>query len=272
MKKLLYLLILTCICDACSRGKYYTTDIFRNGDVSKMDIQELDSTYHFYLREVYKDKNELDENVLRTNVEKSDTAFKTRIEIEYLLLSWVHKNAVYISTIPDKYQHYYSSYRCADTLLNAYDFSTFHFGKIDPEGESISFVSGDRIKTITWDIRPFINGSFPKKIFIREIAVQRREAVENVILINKALEEPLGFTHQKNFTVIFDKPGNKRDTCDDAALCRMYDRKIYFNRGKHGVDIFFRFDKNINNSGDSAIGFEYQRTRYPPVLQNQPGK
>ncbi|MEO7767232.1 MAG: hypothetical protein ABIS01_07390, partial [Ferruginibacter sp.] len=91
------------------------------------------------------------------------------------------------------------------------------------------------------------------------------EMIENVILINKALEEPLGFTRQKNFSIIFEKPGSKTDTCNDIALCRLYDQKIYLNRVKHGFDIFFRFDKIINSSGDSAIRFDFKRTRYPPV-------
>jgi hypothetical protein len=264
-KKTCLCLLPLIICSyACNRGKYFSTSIFTKGNTAGMQVQELDSTYHFYLREVYKDKNDLNENVLKANVEKSDTNNKIRIEVEYLLISWKHKNAVYISTIPDKYQRYYALNRFADTLLNAYDFSTFHFGKIDDDGESISFLSGDRIKMITWDIRPFINEVYPPKIFVREIALQRKEMVENVILINKALEEPLGFIHQNSFAIIFEKPGSKKDTCTDYMLHKLYDNRIYFNKVKHGFDIYLRFDKNINNSGDSAIGFEYQRTRYPP--------
>ncbi|MDN3656835.1 hypothetical protein QWZ08_14405 [Ferruginibacter paludis] len=263
-KACIYLLTLIICSYACNRGKYFSTNIFSKGNTAGMQVQELDSTYHLYLREVYKDKNYLNENVLKTNVEKSDTINKIRIEVEYLLISWTHKNALYISTIPDKYQRYYAINRFADTLLNAYDFSTFHFGKIDDDGESISFLSGNKIKLVTWDIRPFINGVYPPKIFVREIAIQRKDMVENVILINKALEEPLGFIHQNSFTIIFEKPGNKKDTCTDYMLHKLYGNRIYFNKVKHGFDIYFRFDKNINNSGDSAIGFEYQRTRYPP--------
>src|SRR5438128_1724686 len=126
MKILVSLLIVIFFFCTCSRGKYYVSDVFRSGDIGAMQVMPLDSTYHFYLREVYKDKNLKNENVLRSNLGRNDTANKTRIEIEYLLLSWIHKNAIYISTVPDKYQYYYSSNRFADTLINAYDFSTFH--------------------------------------------------------------------------------------------------------------------------------------------------
>ena len=130
MKLYASFLILTMLCCACTRGKYYISDVFRTGEFGNMEAIVLDSTYHFYLREVYRDKNQQNENILKANVENKDTANKTRIEVEYLLLSRVHKNAIYISTIPDKYQHYYSANHFADTLINAYDFSTFHFGKI----------------------------------------------------------------------------------------------------------------------------------------------
>jgi hypothetical protein len=263
MKRFLFWMMLIVYCCACGRGKYYVSGIFRKGDVSNMDTLLLDSSYHFYQREVYRSKNEQMENVLKTALDAADTANKVRIEVEYLLLSWQHKNAVYISTVPDKYQHYYSAHNTIDTLINAYDFSTFHFGKITPDGESIIYKSWDGKQMITWDIRPFINGYIPKKLSIREIAVQQNELLENVILINKALEEPLVFNLQKNFTIIFEPPNGEPDSCRDASgICRLADNKIYFNRMKHGYDTFFRFNKNINDSRDSAIGFDSRRTRY----------
>jgi hypothetical protein len=163
-----------------------------------------------------------------------------------------------------KYQRYYAVNRFADTLLNAYDFSTFHFGKIADDGESISFVSANKIKLINWDIRPFINGTATPKLFVREIAIQKKDVMENVNLINKALEEPLGFIHQKSFAIIFEKPGNKKDNCSDYLLHKLYDNRIYFNKVQHSFDVYFRFNKSINNSGDSAIGCDTRRTRYPP--------
>ena len=108
MKKYIYVFLLFFLCCACSRGKYYISNAFRKGTSDKMEPLQLDSTYQFYLRHVYRDKNRQMENVLKANVENKDTANKTLIEVEYLLFSWVHRNVIYISTIPDKFQHYYS--------------------------------------------------------------------------------------------------------------------------------------------------------------------
>ena len=206
------------------------------------------------------------ENVLKTNVEKNDTANKIRIELEYLLLSWAHKNAIYISTIPDKYQHYYSSNRLPDTLINACDFSTFHFGKVAADGESITFSSGNGIKTVIWDIRPFIGNLEPKKIYIREIAVQKNDNLVNVVLVNKALEEPISFTRQKKFLIVFNRPGFKQDiSYDSLHMCGLLDSKIYFQPFNHGYNVFFRFNENLDESNDSAIRFDYKRVRYSPL-------
>ena len=263
MKKYFYVLLMLFLCYACSRGKYYISNVFRKGPSDKMESLQLDSTYQFYLRHVYRDKNKQMENILKANVENKDTANKTLIEVEYLLFSWVHRNVIYISTIPDKFQHYYSTNHFADTLINAYDFSTFHFGKIAPDGESILFTSNGLKKNITWDIRPFISGTFPDKLSIREIVVQQKDIVENVILINKALGEPVSFTRQNNFTIIFEKPNRKPDACDDIfTLCSLWGNKIYFNQQNGGFDTYFRFSKNIGDSKDSAIRFDNKRTRY----------
>jgi hypothetical protein len=266
--KILFPLFFVVLCCACSRGKYYVSNVFRKAEVRNMESFELDSTYNFYLREVYKDKNEQNENILKTNVEKKDTANATRIEVEYLLLSWVHKNAVYITTIPDKYQNYYSTNFIADTLINAYDFSTFHFGKIADDGESIFFISYNGKKVVSWDIRPFITTRFANKVSIREIAVQKNDFIENVILINKALEEPITFVRQNNFAIVFETPGKKAALlADRTALCKLSDQKIYFSQVKHGFDIFFRFNKNINDYKDSTIRFDYRRTKYAPLQE-----
>jgi hypothetical protein len=269
MKILAPLLFFVFFCTACGGGKYYVSNVFRKAEVNNMEALDLDSTYNFYLREVYKDKNEQNENVLKTNVEKKDTMNKTRIEVEYLLLSWVHKNAIYITTIPDKYQNYYSSNSFADTLITAYDFSTFNFGKISDDGESIFFVTNSGKKVLTWDIRPFITGSFSKKVSIREIAVERNDLIENVILINKALEEPLTFTHQNKFEIIFEMPRKKSELPKDtSSFCKLAGQKIYFNQVSHGFNIFFRFNKNIGDSKDSTIRFDYRRTWYAPIRSN----
>lgn len=93
--------------------------------------------------------------------------------------------------------------------------------------------------------------------------------MENVVLINSALEEPVSFTRQKNFTIIFGMPDKNPANRTDALSPDIFsDKKIYYTRHVNGVDLFFRFDKNVSNSKDSAIRFDYRRTRYIP-LQKQ---
>lgn len=258
-------LSLALLCTACSRGEYFITNAFRNGLPDNVETLTLDSTYHFYMRQVYKDKNELNENVLRSNLD-GDTINKLRVEVEYLLLSLRHRNAIYISTIPDKYQRYYATFHFADTLINAYDFSTFHFGKINDNGEGITFRSHRRRKILSWDIRPFLKDSVPHKLSIREISVERNEIVENVILLDKALEEPVSFTLQKNFTIIFQRPLRRRemDRVSEQPVA-VSDRRLYFRPHDHSFTVYFKFDRNVDNSRDSVIGFDYRRTRYSPL-------
>ena len=264
MKTILCILIAG-LCAACSRGKYSISSAFRKGDCGNMETMLLDSSYHFYLREVYRDKNQLNENVLNSNVAKGDTANKKRIEVEYLLISRSYNNAIYITTIPDKYQHYYSTYRYADTLINAYDFNTFHFGKISDNGESLVFTSDEKGKIINWDIRPFIQKDFPSKLSIREIEIRRRDKFENTILINRALEQPVTFIQQNSFTIIFEPPSWKTDTCNEYLPIRsLSEQQIYFDKAKNGLDLFLRFNENIGDSKDSAIRFDAKRIRYMP--------
>ena len=263
MRNYLRILLFVVCCTGCSQEKYFVADIFRKGETENLQELTLDSTYHYYLREVYKDKNQRKENVLKSNVSKSDTANKTRNEIEYLVISRKHKNAIYISTRPDIYQHYYSSHLPGDSLLNAYDFNTFHFGRFDDQGESIFFKSTDGKKMLTWDIRPFVNETYPEQLTIREIAIQKNDDLQNVVLINRALAEPITFIHQKNGMIIFKvRPRIGAPVAIDSSLSRLMFQKLYFKQAGNGYNLYFRFDKNIPNSTDSAIGFDHRKIRY----------
>lgn len=65
------------------------------------------------------------------------------------------------------------------------------------------FKSPNVRKAITWDIRPFIIADYPEKLTIREIVIQRNGDLQNVILNNRALAEPISFIHPKNGMIIF---------------------------------------------------------------------
>lgn len=263
MKLLSTILLFSLLWCSCSRKEYFITHAFRNGLPENIETIRLDSTYQFYIRQVYLERDGLNG---KTSQQSLDTTSKIRIEVQYLFLSIYHKTALYISTLPDKYLRYYASARFVDTLVNAYNFSTFYFGQLNEDGESISFVSKNKKKTMIWDIRPFIKGHYPDTLFIREIAVQHNDILENVILINKALEEPISFTQKPNYCIIFEKPVKKFDVNEDRGqLCTLLDQRIYLRHLDHGFNLYFRFDKNIGNTRDSVIGFDYNRTRYPPA-------
>ena len=260
-----YVIILMVIsCCGCSRGKYYVTNTFRNGTPDNVYYIDIDSSYRFYKREVYKDKDEDSLNILRSNVSKTDTAKKIRIEVEYLLISLQHKNVIYITTVPDKFQYYYSKYILPDTIINSYDFNTFQFGKLDTAGEMVTFLKTNKEREITWQLRPVLANSFPKQIFLRELTVEKKDMPDDVILVDKALQEQVVFTKQTTYNIVFDRPGPKIKDAASLMQCRLSNERIYFYKGKHGYNVSFRFNNSINGR-DSAISFNHKRTIFTPL-------
>jgi hypothetical protein len=270
MKKILIILIVFACC-ACSRGKYYVTNTFSEG-ITNIYYIDIDSSYRFYKREVYRDKDEDSLNVLRSNLSKTDTAKKIRIEVEYLLISLAHKNVIYITTVPDKFQQYYSKYILPDTVVNSYDFNTFQFGKLDADDELVTFFKPGNSKTITWQFRPVLKEGWPKQVFLRELVVEKKDMPVDVILVDKALQEQVSFTRQNSCNIIFNRPGTKEyGTALD--ICHLADNRIYFYKGKRGYSVVFKFDNSINGK-DSAISFNYRRTTFDPsplVSNTNPG-
>jgi hypothetical protein len=262
MKKIVVILLASLL-SACNRGEYFISTSFRDGHLTGIKKVALDSSFVLYLRQV-NSAEDPESSMKQIGEPTADhLACMKRVEVEYLLLSLPRKIALYISTIPDKYQQYYSRYRFADTVINAYDLSTFYFGTVDENGESISFETVDTKKIMTWDLRPFMNGQYPSKIFIREIAVQRNHEMEDIILVNKALGEPVYFEKQTGFHFIFYRPGV---TNNQLSGFTQGEKNLYYRRHDHGYTIYFRFDKPIGSSRDSTIGFDYRRTRYSKAL------
>lgn len=259
MNKWLVILLLF-LCCSCGRGKYYVSSTFRYGVPGDIQYIYLDSSYQFYLRQVYKDKDENDQNILRSNVSKTDTANKIRIEVEFLLISLLHKNVIYITTVPDKFQQYYSTHILPDTVINAYDFNTFHFGKLSDDGESASFVSEKATRKVTWQLKPSAGEPLPKQITLRELQIEKRDVLTDVILVNRTLQEPVVFTKQQSHVIIFQKPTDK----DSSIKCRLLYNNIYFRENKKGTALYFRFNCNIN-ANDSTISFTHKRTIYNPL-------
>jgi hypothetical protein len=262
MKKYLTILAVISVC-GCSRGKYYVTNTFRNGTPPDVDYINLDTSYRFYKREVYRDKDKDSLNVLRSNVSKTDTAKKIRIEVEYLLISLLHQNVIYITTVPDKFQYYYSRYILPDTIVNSYDFNTFQFGKLDADGEMVTFLKTTKTKKIIWQLKPVLNNTFPKQIFLRELTIEKKDMPDDVILVDKALQEQVVFSKQNTYNIIFNRPGSNPIDAASLMQCHLSDERIYFYKGKRGYNVSFRFNNSINGK-DSAISFNHKRTTFIP--------
>jgi hypothetical protein len=143
MKYLLYTILIALLM-SCQSRKYL---IVRDFDTSDKKNIALDNSYEFYLREIYRDSTG------QTFMLKKEPAKNSKlIEMEYLLYSKDQAKLIYISTVPDKYQKYYSNWRLKDTtLINAYDFNTFHVGKISKEGIVFHDIKENRT-SIIWEI------------------------------------------------------------------------------------------------------------------------
>ena len=264
--KFITLFLIVFFLNACSRGEYFISPGFSDGRLPGIRSVALDTGFILYVRQVNMDNATANGLKEKTGPAGQETVCVKRVEVEYLLLSLRRRMAMYFSTIPDKYQQYYSKYQFADTVINTYDLSTFYFGSIEENGESISFETVDSKKIMTWDLRPFVNGNYPSRIYIREIAVQQNQEMENIILVAKALGEPVYFEKQTGFQFIFYRPGMPGYLATDGSLVTMADRNLYYRRHDHGYTIYFRFDKPIGASKDSTIGFDYKRTRYSKAL------
>ena len=139
-------------------------------------------------------------------------------------------------------------------------------GKLGEDGEMVTFIADEQDKKVYWQIRPMLYNGFPKQIFLRELSIEKKDVMADVILVDKALQEQVAFTRQPSYTIIFNKPVGKDGDTDSTELvkCRLADNKIYFYQYDHGVNLYFRFNCNIN-AKDSTIGFNYKRTKYNPA-------
>jgi hypothetical protein len=251
---------------ACSPRQYEVTSAFRNGVPAGTDYIQLDSSYSFYLREMYKDENPVLGNVMKANLRPADTIDRKRIEVEFLLVSWEHGSALYFTCVPDKYQQYYSTFKLASpSYINAYDFSRFHFGRFNEVGDQIEFVSKDGLEKDTWEIRQHSSAGL-LSLSIKSIIERNHGVTENVILVSDALEQPVKFDRIDSFAIVFRKFNRKlekRGRPPDPR--RLVANRIYFVPEKKGYGVYFHFDKYITGYKDSTIRFEDKRIRYTPV-------
>jgi hypothetical protein len=259
MKKTVCILITCLLFFSCSR-KYGITSIFRNGVPAGMQQWVLDSTYSLYIREVFLDTSISGDKKILTGL-ALNTAEKKLIEIEYLLLSEKNKRAVYISTIPDKYQNYYTKkavylYR---EYLNAYDFSTFRFGTVNNDGQII-YTNKQTQHNDTWVYKKE-NDSL---LHVYEVIERLNEDATNVYLVDEALSYPAVFIKLPYFKIAFRNMDKERkvEVKKGRPPVERYstDNILYYDLKGHKGNIYIRFNKTLPpHYQDSAISFENSR-------------
>lgn len=265
MKKLSTILFCTILLISCAR-KFGITSEFKNGVPAGMQQWILDSSYHLYIREVFLDTTDASDKNVKSATAGAAASDKL-IEVEYLLFSEQRGRAVYISTIPDKYQTYYAKKGryLPREYLNAYDFSTFHFGKKIEGENAIIFENTITKHSDTWNYR-IENDSI---LHVYEVVERINGDANNVYLVDEALSRKASFTRTSNFKIAFrnmdkeKKAETNRGRPPLKRLCK--DNIIYYRNEGNKYTIYFRFDKNLPpRYKDSAISFGNTR------LVNQP--
>lgn len=257
---------------ACSR-KFVVSPVFRKGIPANMQQLKIDSTYLLYVREVFKD--ELTPGRYRVKKEEAQITYTDRlIEVEYLLISMQHHSAIYISTIPDKFQNYYSLKEryMPREHMNAYDFSTLRFGKIDAAANTIEFNNSSTGHNDSWEYTMEKDSI----IRIKQVVESIRGDATNVYLVDKALSHGASFTKLDSFRIAFrnfDKE-KKDSTPVGRPLSKRLskDNIIYYRKENNQYAIYLRFDKNFTYRKDSAIRFNHKRLRNSPdeISNTQP--
>lgn len=245
---------------SCTR-KYNVSNVFRKGVPAGMQQWKLDSSCHLYIREVFLDTINPGDKSVKNNNETYNAANQL-IEIEYLLLSLQNNKAVYIATIPDKYLNYYAKKAryLKRNYLNAYDFSTFRFGKKALQKNEISFDNIAANTSDTWKYE-MENDSV---LHVYEVVERINGDAANVYLVDEALSRQATFIKQDNYKIAFrnmDKERKVEKKRGRPPLERFSkDSCIWYKKDGNKYTIWFRFNKSLPKSyKDSTISFGNSR-------------
>lgn len=246
---------------SCAR-KYGISPVFKNGVPIDMQQIKLDTSYHLYIREVFLDTANPGDKLIN-NSNNIFSASDKLIEIEYLLFSTEKNRAVYISTIPDKYQNYYSKKGkyLPREYLNAYDFSTFRFGKKANNKDEIVFDNSNTKHSDTWKYE-MEEGSI---LHVMEVVERINDDVGNVYLVDEALSRTASFIRTDSFKIVFRNMDierriekKKRGRKPDDRFSK--DSIIYYRNDGNKYSIYFRFNTSLPPKyKDSTISFNNSR-------------
>ncbi len=257
MKKIITLLFAVLLCFSCTR-KFTVSAAFRKGIASGMQQLVLDSSYHLYIREVFLDTSDAGDKMVLADNDNLSTGNKL-IEVEYLLLSEQQNRVLYISTIPDKYQSYYAkkSRYLKREYLNAYDFSTFRFGK---KAEANALIFENAARYTTWNYRVERDSI----LHVQQVVERSNRNTANTYPVDEALSRPAVFIRTDSFRIAFrnmDKEKKVEIKKGRPPLKRFStNNTIYFKKDGSKYSIYFRFDKSLPpRYKDSTISFGNSR-------------
>ena len=260
MKSIVTIFVFFMVFFSCTR-KYNVSTVFRNGVPANMLQWKLDSTFHLYIREVFLDTTNPGDKSVKNNNEIFSRANQL-IEIEYLLLSLQNNKALYISTIPDKYLNYYAKKAryLKRTYLNAYDFSTFRFGKKALQKNEIVFENVAAHQSDTWKYE-IENDSV---LHVYEVVERLNGDAANVYLVDEALSRQATFIKQPHYRIAFrnmDKERKVEKKRGSPPLERFSkDSCIWYKKEGSKYTLYFRFNKSLPKTyKDSTISFDNSR-------------
>ena len=174
-----------------------------------------------------------------------------------MLLSQRHKNALYITTIPDIRQTYYETNKLPKTIVNIQDFNTFHLGKIKEEN-AIEFLFPDQHGSNTWQFYQNINDS--EMLSLKTIVFKIDGSIQSETRADISMADTLEFLHVGKFILRLSKPV-KKDKPREHFDSR--DNIIYARKKKSNYQLLYRFNAPINRK-DSTIFFNDKFVRHTP--------
>ncbi len=260
MKQISIILFCIILFFSCAR-KYGISPAFKNGVPADMLQIELDTSYHLYIREVFLDTANSGDKLVKNNNNIFGSTDKL-IEIEYLLFSEKNKRAVYIATIPDKYQLYYAKKikYLPRAYLNAYDFSTFRFGKKTDNKNEIIFYNTFTNHSDTWKYEM----EQDSLLHVFEVVERINGDAKNVYIVDEALSRTASFIKTDSFKIAFrnmDKEKKLEIKRGRPPIKRLsLDNIIYYRNENNKYSIYFRFNTSLPPQyKDSTISFSNSR-------------
>ena len=205
-------------------------------DVSGAPSVQLDSTYHYFIREIYRIDSG-DVKLLKSEGIAGPNTKATLIEIEYLFISNDGKdNIIYMATIPDRRQKRYSENYLGSEYVNTHDVRIVQFGKISAlDKNKFVFSSYKAGNEDEWTVTVHRDA----EVFINTIKETKGGEFYNMMLVESALADPVKFKKVNRFNLVYYNPKSKiTDTAHVAGNKIYYEKEakfpvyVYYGRQK----------------------------------------